>query len=119
MGGRAAGAPLTPRRAPGAPKWARKPRNDTQEVANSFWSYFYGGLSWSFVSKLSPTTACLVLGLIEGHLNRLGLGASAFEITSRRFPFERVAAAMSKSIFDMGFVMADVRPSLPTVSAED
>jgi hypothetical protein len=30
-----------------------------------------------------------------------------------------VAAAMSKTTFDMGFVMADVRPSLPTVSAED
>jgi hypothetical protein len=30
-----------------------------------------------------------------------------------------VAAAMSKTIFDMGFVIADVRPPLPSVSAED
>jgi hypothetical protein len=34
-------------------------------------------------------------------------------------PFERVAAAMPKTTFDMGFVMADVRPSLPSASAED
>jgi hypothetical protein len=34
-------------------------------------------------------------------------------------PFERVAAADQKEIFDMGVFMADVRPSLPTVSAED
>jgi hypothetical protein len=53
----------------------------------------------------------------EGNLNHLGAGA--FEITSRRLPFERAAAAMSKTIFDMGFVVADVRPSLPAVSAED
>jgi hypothetical protein len=33
-------------------------------------------------------------------------------------PFERVAAAMPKTIFDMGFFMADVRPSLPNVAAE-
>ena len=45
------------------------------------------------------------------------MGAGAFEITSRRLPFERVTAAMSKAIFDMGFVMADVRPPLPSVSA--
>ena len=32
---------------------------------------------------------------------------------------ERAAAADQKAIFDMGFFMADVRPSLPTVSAED
>jgi hypothetical protein len=38
-------APLTPRRAPGAPKCARRPCNGTQEIAKSFWSYFYGGLS--------------------------------------------------------------------------
>jgi hypothetical protein len=38
------------------------------------------------------------------------LGAGAFEITSRRLPFGRVEAAMSKTIFDMGFFMADVRP---------
>jgi hypothetical protein len=44
----------------------------------------------------------------EGNLNHLGAGA--FEITSRRFPFERVAAAMSKTIFDMEFFMADLRP---------
>jgi hypothetical protein len=33
-------------------------------------------------------------------------------MTSRmlRPPFERVAAAMPKAIFDMGFFMADVRP---------
>jgi hypothetical protein len=43
--GRAGWAPLTPRRAPGAPKCARWPCNDTQEIAKSFWSYFYGGLS--------------------------------------------------------------------------
>jgi hypothetical protein len=30
-----------------------------------------------------------------------------------------VAAAMSKTIFDMGFVIADVRPPLPSASAED
>jgi hypothetical protein len=54
----------------------------------------------------------------EGNLNHLGAGA--FEMTSRRLPFERVAAAMSKAIFDMGVFMAgDERPSLPTVSAED
>jgi hypothetical protein len=53
----------------------------------------------------------------EGNFNHLGAGA--FEITSRRLPFERVAAAMSKTVFDMGFVMADVRPSLPTASAGD
>jgi hypothetical protein len=41
-------------------------------------------------------------------------------MTSRRLPFERVAAAMSKAIFDMGVFMAgDERPSLPTASAED
>jgi hypothetical protein len=43
--GRAGRAPLAPRRAPGAPKCARRPCNDTQEIANSFWSYFYGGSS--------------------------------------------------------------------------
>jgi hypothetical protein len=32
-------------------------------------------------------------------------------MTSRMLrPFERVAAAMPKAIFDMGFFMADVRP---------
>jgi hypothetical protein len=50
-------------------------------------------------------------------------GSQVIEISlkpiSRRFPFERVAAADQKAIFDMGFFMADVRPSLPTVSAED
>jgi hypothetical protein len=35
------------------------------------------------------------------------------------FLFERVGAALSKTIFDMGFFMADVRPRLPTVSARD
>jgi hypothetical protein len=45
----------------------------------------------------------------EGNLNHLGAGA--FEITSRMFLFERVAAAaMPKTIFDMGVFMADVRP---------
>jgi hypothetical protein len=44
----------------------------------------------------------------EGNLNHLGAGA--FEITSRMLPFERVEAAMLKTIFDMGFFMADVRP---------
>jgi hypothetical protein len=44
----------------------------------------------------------------EGNLNRLGAGA--FEITSRMFLFERVEAALPKTIFDMGFFMADVRP---------
>jgi hypothetical protein len=34
-------------------------------------------------------------------------------------PFERVAAADQKAIFDIGFFMADVRPALPTESAED
>jgi hypothetical protein len=29
----------------GAPKCARRPCNDTQEIAKSFWSYSYGGLS--------------------------------------------------------------------------
>jgi hypothetical protein len=28
-----------------APPAARKSRNDTQEIAKSFWSYFNGGLS--------------------------------------------------------------------------
>jgi hypothetical protein len=43
---RAGEAPLIPRRAPGAPKWARRrPRNGTQEIAKRFWSHFYGGLS--------------------------------------------------------------------------
>jgi hypothetical protein len=45
----------------------------------------------------------------EGNLNHLEAGA--FELTSRRLPFERVAAADQKAIFDMGFFMADVRPS--------
>jgi hypothetical protein len=53
----------------------------------------------------------------EGNFDHLGAGA--FEITPLRLPFERVAAAMSKTIFDMGFVIAEVRPLLPTVSAED
>jgi hypothetical protein len=44
-GGRAKRALLTPRRAPGAPKCARRPYNDTQEIAKSFWSYSYGCLS--------------------------------------------------------------------------
>jgi hypothetical protein len=37
------------------------------------------------------------------------------------FERERVAAAMAKTIFDMGFgfVIADVRPPLPSASAED
>jgi hypothetical protein len=34
-------------------------------------------------------------------------------------PFERVAAAMSKAIFDMGVVIADVGLSLPSASAGD
>jgi hypothetical protein len=42
----------------------------------------------------------------EGNLNQLGAGA--FEITSRVFLFERVAAARPKTTFDMGFFMADV-----------
>jgi hypothetical protein len=42
---RAGGAPLTPQRAPGAPKWAREPRNGTQEIAQSFWYLFYGDAS--------------------------------------------------------------------------
>jgi hypothetical protein len=60
------------------------------------------------VSKFSTTIAWL-LGAFEGNFNHLGAGA--FEITPRRLSFERVAAAaaMSKAIFDMGFVMADVR----------
>jgi hypothetical protein len=53
----------------------------------------------------------------EGNLNHLGAGA--FEITSRRLPFERVAAADQQTIFDMGFIMADVRPALNAVSAGD
>jgi hypothetical protein len=46
----------------------------------------------------------------EGNLDRLGAGA--FEIAPRvlPLPFERVAAAMPKAIFDMGVFMADVRP---------
>jgi hypothetical protein len=44
----------------------------------------------------------------EGNLNHLGAGA--FEITSRMFLFERVGAALPKTIFDMGVFMADVRP---------
>jgi hypothetical protein len=35
------------------------------------------------------------------------------------FLFERAAAAMPKIIFDTGFFMADVRPWLSTVAAED
>jgi hypothetical protein len=46
----------------------------------------------------------------EGKLNHLGLGTGAFGITSRMLPFERVAAAMPKTIFDMGVFMADLRP---------
>jgi hypothetical protein len=69
------------------------------------------------VSKLSAIIGCLVYWF-EGNLNHLGAGA--FEITSRRWAFERVAAAADqKTIFDMGVFMADVRPSLPTISAED
>jgi hypothetical protein len=44
--------------------------------------------------------------LFEGNLHHLGAGG--FEITPRRLPFERVAAADQKTIFDMGFFMADV-----------
>jgi hypothetical protein len=77
--GRAGGAPLTPRRAPGAPKCASGPCNDTQEIAKSSWSYFYG-VQASFVSSLSTTTACLVqrksgswvAGAFELSTNRLG-----------------------------------------------
>jgi hypothetical protein len=44
--GRAGGAPLTPRRAPGAPKWARGLRGGTKEIAQSSWYFFfYGGAS--------------------------------------------------------------------------
>jgi hypothetical protein len=52
--------------------------------------------------------AVLLRFFFEGNLNHLGAGA--FEITSQMFLFERVAAAMPKAIFDMGFFMADVRP---------
>ena len=51
----------------------------------------------------------------EGNLNHLGAGA--FELTPRRLPFERVAAADQQTIFNMGFFMADIRPALPTESA--
>jgi hypothetical protein len=50
----------------------------------------------------------LFLWWFEGNLNHLGAGA--FEITSRMLPFERVGAAMPKTIFDMEVFMADVRP---------
>jgi hypothetical protein len=59
------------------------------------------------MSKLSTTVACLA-AWVEGNLNRLGAGA--FEFTPRMFLFERAGAAMPKTIFDMGFFMADVRP---------
>jgi hypothetical protein len=49
VGGRDEHPSLTPRRAPGAPKCARRPCNDTQEIAKSFWSYSYGGLSQVYV----------------------------------------------------------------------
>jgi hypothetical protein len=67
-----------------------------------------------FLWRVKPVL-CLIYLLysppwFEGNLNHLGAGA--FEITPRSLPFERVAAAMSKTKFDMGFVMADVRPPL-------
>jgi hypothetical protein len=34
-------------------------------------------------------------------------------------PIALTKVAMSKTMFDMGFVMADVKLSLPTASAED
>ena len=43
-------------------------------------------------------------------LSGLHLGAGAFEITSRMFMYERVGAALPKTIFDMGVFVADVRP---------
>jgi hypothetical protein len=50
--GRAGGAPLTQRRAHGAPKCASRPCalqwHDTQEIAKSFWSYFL----WRFKQGL-------------------------------------------------------------------
>jgi hypothetical protein len=62
--------------------------------------------------KLSTTAAWLRALRAEGDLNRLGvtLGAGAFEITPRMFLFERVAAAMPKTLFDMGVFMANARP---------
>jgi hypothetical protein len=111
--GRAGGAPLTPRRAPGAPKCASRPCNDTQESGDSkkflvlfLWRFKLGScLSY----LLRTTTTARQLGLMEISINHLWAGA--FEITSQVLPFERVAAAMAKTIFDMGFVIADVRPS--------
>jgi hypothetical protein len=51
------------------------------------------------VEKGTESSAVDVLNVFGGHVNHLGAGA--FEITPRRLPFERVAAAMSKTIFDM------------------
>jgi hypothetical protein len=76
---------------------------------------------WNAAARLYPKTKTTPPPfLFEGNFDQ-HLGAGAFEvITPRRLPFDRVAAVMSKAIFDMGFVIgADVRPPLPTVSAED
>jgi hypothetical protein len=59
------------------------------------------------MSKLS-TAVLQSPACFEGNLNHLGAGA--FEITSRMLLFERVASAMPKTIFNMVFFMADVRP---------
>jgi hypothetical protein len=43
VGGRAEHPSLTQQRAPGAPKWARKPRSGAQEIAHTSWYLFHGG----------------------------------------------------------------------------
>jgi hypothetical protein len=73
-------------------------------LAKRFWSYFL----WRVELDLGLNYLLQSPAWFEGNLNHLGAGA--FEITPRMFLFERVAAAMPKTIFDMGFFMADFRP---------
>jgi hypothetical protein len=76
-GGRAGRAPLTPRRAPGAPKCARRPCDDTQEIAKSFWSYSYGSPRGPFFfgySRGAPWRlwACLGMGTARPRARWIG-----------------------------------------------
>jgi hypothetical protein len=48
--GQAGGAPLSPRQVPGAPKWARGARGDTQEMAKSSLHLFF----WRLKPGLKP-----------------------------------------------------------------
>ena len=87
------GAPLTPRRAPGAPKCARRPCNDTQHAGDS--KKFLVLFLWRFELGLCLNYLLQPPAWFEGNLNHLGAGA--FEITSRMFLFERERVESSSS----------------------